>query len=754
MTTHPLRPVRILPACAALPLVVGGCAWIESLVSDDPAPPPPPPAPAAPAPPRPVSDELMITAHRLTVTLDPGAGTISARDAFVVAVRPGRADLTGPAELELQFAEGLTLRELRGPGGPVAPAAADPQRPLPAGRHRFAADLRGRSWDFEAVYEGRITADLEAGERAGHIHNREVAGHIGPQGVFLTAGSGWYPTLPPREPPAAAGPADPLPRFQLALTAPRDFAYVSQGTLTVADAPDGRRTWRWSPELPADSLTLVGASRRTAERPAGRVLVLCHTSEANAAHAPLFLKAAEDYLSDYERLLGPYPYTRFEIFENFFSSGFAYPGFTLLGPAVIAMGERALRPGYLDHELVHNWFGNGVFVDPRGGNWCEGLTSYLTNYLQTAAAGPAAAARHRADIVRRASLAAAGPKPDFPLSLFATKPEYASPLIGYSKATMVFHMLAARLGQERVFAGLRRFRGARLGRAAGWDDLRAALEDKPGELAAFFRQWVDEPGAPRLRLADVKAAPAGDGTGFRVTGELHQSGGFELSVPLVVTTDAGAERFVVNLAERVGAFALTATAKPLSVALDPDFEVYRFLPLDEIPATLSATLSTGPVRVILCKSDPAPVRISLRALAEQLVGRDGDIREVDAPGDVTADDLGGRSLVLLGSAALSPAALGLLAKTPAAPTPVRNGFEWDGVRYIAPGSALLLNVAHPSAAGKFVTLYFGNDAVAVARADLIPFYGGDGWIVFDNGRPLKRGESSAAPAGVRINSPE
>src|SRR5204862_542130 len=62
------------------------------------------------------------------------------------------------------------------------------------------------------------------------------------------------------------------------------------------------------------------------------------------------------------------------------------PSFTLLGDDVIryvTAGAKAtgkIPPGYLDHEYVHGWFGNGLFVDPNDGNWCEALTSYFSNY--------------------------------------------------------------------------------------------------------------------------------------------------------------------------------------------------------------------------------------------------------------------------------------------------------------------------------------------------------------------------------------
>ena len=33
------------------------------------------------------------------------------------------------------------------------------------------------------------------------------------------------------------------------------------------------------------------------------------------------------------------------------------------------------------HEILHNWWGNSVFVDYATGNWCEGLTAYLADHL-------------------------------------------------------------------------------------------------------------------------------------------------------------------------------------------------------------------------------------------------------------------------------------------------------------------------------------------------------------------------------------
>lgn len=81
----------------------------------------------------------------------------------------------------------------------------------------------------------------------------------------------------------------------------------------------------------------------------------------------------------YRKLIGPYPYWKFALIENFWETGYGMPSFTLLGPQVIRF-PFILHSSY-PHELLHNWWGNSVYVDFKKGNWCEGLTAYLADHL-------------------------------------------------------------------------------------------------------------------------------------------------------------------------------------------------------------------------------------------------------------------------------------------------------------------------------------------------------------------------------------
>ena len=81
----------------------------------------------------------------------------------------------------------------------------------------------------------------------------------------------------------------------------------------------------------------------------------------------------------YSGLIGPYPFNKFALVENFWETGYGMPSFTLLGPEIIRFPF--ILHSSFPHEILHNWWGNSVFVDYGTGNWCEGLTAYLADHL-------------------------------------------------------------------------------------------------------------------------------------------------------------------------------------------------------------------------------------------------------------------------------------------------------------------------------------------------------------------------------------
>jgi aminopeptidase N len=462
------------------------------------------------------------------------------------------------------------------------------------------------------------------------------------------------------------------------------------------------------------------------------VQVETHLSKTNAAFAEGLLDAMQYYLELYQPLIGPYPYKRMVAVENFFSSGFAFPQFTLLGPAVIAMGQRGLRPGYLDHEMVHNWWGNGVLVDPADGNWCEALTSYCTNYYRYVLEGqPDQARKHRRDIVHH--LSRTPPAKDLPLGDFG-KEDGPSRSIGYSKGTMVFHMLAQQIGQEAFWQAMRQFRQGFLGRYANWADIQHLCEQASGQdLEVFFEQWVRRGGTPDLRI--VSATVTNDGHGLLVVCEQSEPA-YRLSVPIRLHYPG--ERLndmVAELQEPHEQVVLECPEVPEAVELDPDYQVYRRLSAEQIMPTISG-LNAGDRLTIIMPSDHAE---GYQIVVEQFEQDDNPDRiQVVPADDLTEGAIATGNVLALGRAVWCPAVQALLTEADCPVEWMETGFALNGQTYGAPRDAILCCVRHPRDVGRVVAVYTSPDGSAPSNARLISFYGGNSIIVFQEGRPTVR----------------
>src|SRR5205823_4259899 len=223
---------------------------------------------------------------------------------------------------------------------------------------------------------------------------------------------------------------------------------------------DGAGKDAWISTTPADNIHLVaGPFSEAKEHKQGvDVLVWLRTgadgkpADDAGALAQRYLEVTGQYLALYRELIGPYPYGKFALVENFWETGYGMPSFTLLGEQVIRF-PFILHSSY-PHELLHNYWGNGVFVDFAGGNWCEGLTAYLADHLIAEQRGQGA--DHRRAILQRVTDYVT-PETDFPVSRFISRHNAVTEAVGYGKTAMVFNMLREKLGDALFTKALQEF---------------------------------------------------------------------------------------------------------------------------------------------------------------------------------------------------------------------------------------------------------------------------------------------------------
>ena len=483
---------------------------------------------------------------------------------------------------------------------------------------------------------------------------------------------------------------------------------------------------------------LVGGPHEVHEAEHNGIAIRLHLKPSQAKHASGLIEAVRRNLDRYTPLLGPYPAGEFKIIDNFFSSGFAFPTFTLLNSMVIDMGERSQTAhGYLDHEMLHCWWGNGVHVDPRDGNWCEALASYGANYYGHVLDGNEDEARRK----RRNYchfLSRIKPEDDRPLGTFG-RPGGCGRGIAYKKGAMVFHMLAQKIGRENFWAAMRRLTSEYTGRYASWDVIRRMCEETGGvSLEAFFQQWVRTSGAPRLSIETARYNTA---TRTLVV-EIRQEGtDFELDVPLRIHIDGSSLDVVVPL--RSGSLGSGETVlrsiplphAPSGVEIDPDYHLFRQVEEDDIIPT-TATTRRGPA--FACVLPAGNVHESYRSIASYFrSGFDEDERLSVTAGSIERGVLNNRSVLILGAAVDDPyvdAYLGALE------FPVRfqeQGFMFEGVTYSDPSHAVLCTIRHPDVPGGGVTVVYANSDDAIPNPMGVPMYDRS-LVIFKNRAPVLR----------------
>ncbi len=424
-------------------------------------------------------------------------------------------------------------------------------------------------------YAGPLHGDLETVDEGMGRSRQWTSGIISAEGVVLDGNSGWYPHFP-----------DSLQKFSLQVDLPPGWTAVSQGAgPNRAETPQGVRV-SWREDQPQDDIYLIAAPFASYSKATEQGEAQVYLRAPDAELAQRYLDATADYLAFYGDLIGPYPYAKFALVENFWETGYGMPSFTLLGSRVIRL-PFILQSSY-PHEILHNWWGNSVYIDYETGNWSEGLTAYLADHLLKEREGQGG--QYRRDSLQAYADYVRGGE-DFPLDAFRGRHGSASQAIGYGKSLMLFHMLRRDLGDEAFVAGLRRFYRDNVFRLAGYDQLRLAFEQASGRnLKGFFDAWTRRAGAPDLALAAVTLAPTA--SGYQLKGRVEQTqpqAPFPLTVPLVVhLKDGSLVQRRIPLEDGAVDFVIDLPAAPLRLALDPEFDLFRRLAPGENPVSLSA----------------------------------------------------------------------------------------------------------------------------------------------------------------------
>ncbi len=666
----------------------------------------------------------------LDVVLDPASRSLQVE----AALRPTERDFRFVLHAELRIAsaevDGKALRvESVGGRGEVR-----------AWRIRLPAEgvLRMR-------YGGTLPA-LDAG-----LDHREVLQGMPPMaaqgGTFLSAGSAWYPrpaevfsyrvdvrvpggqrvVVPgrlvaehlPGEEGAAAGVAGLRP--DTPTSAPGMLARDYRARFEFDHAADGIDLMAGPWIVREHRVERVGAEPlrlRTYFPPA---------LDAEPGLAEAYLHDSARYIARYSARIGAYPFTEFSVVASPLPTGFGMPTLTYMGEQVLRLPF--IRATSLGHEVLHNWWGNGVLVDYARGNWSEGLTTFMADYAYKEEQSASAAREMRLGWLR--DFAALSMDAQQPLAAFRSRTHGAAAAVGYGKAAMVFVMLRDLIGEVAFDRGIKLFWEQNRFRIAGWKELQLAFEQASGRvLADFFRQWLDVPGGPKVALEQAYFVAQGNGGGVLHV-ELSQSGPTHtLHLPLQMEDGSGSQTRWLNVSKARETIRLTLERAPQTLSLDPELRVWRRLDEAQLPPILRRWMLESAPQVVIADEGDAALAQAGKSLAARFFERPP--RVVSRAALSSARD----PVLLVGTHAAIDVTL---AHAGLPPRPASLG---------ARGTAQVWTLREGA---RSVAVVSARDPAALAALERpLPHYGGQSWLLAEGSRVFERGVWDAQGAAVAV----
>jgi aminopeptidase N len=391
---------------------------------------------------------------------------------------------------------------------------------------------------------------------------------ISEKGVVLTGN--WYPSV------------EGMAFYKLKALVPEDFSAISEAEeIEIEKGPHGNLFSFRFPH-PADSITFVAGRFTIKKETFNRVDLYAYFLPEDAGLADTYLEYTKKYLALYEKMLGPYPFRRFSVVENFLPTGYSFPTFTLLGQDVVRL-PFIVRTS-LGHEILHQWFGNSVYVDSEKGNWSEGLTTYLSDHLYEEQEGRGWQYRKQMLLDYESYVT---PEKEQPLKDFQSRKDFASKAIGYGKSAMVFHMLRKTVGDGPFHTSLKTFVERKNFQRASWGDLQAVFESVSGrQLDWFFAQWVKEKGNPRFEVINQKVFPRGMDSvvSFDV---IQKETVYTLDLPITITSDRGESRQTIRINDKKQHVEIPVPGNAEKMVIDEDYDIFRTLLPGETPPIIA-----------------------------------------------------------------------------------------------------------------------------------------------------------------------
>jgi uncharacterized iron-regulated protein len=577
---------------------------------------------------------------------------------------------------------------------------------------------------LEVSYRGMF----EGSQTEGNMENVGVVsgGVISAEGISLL--SGWYPEMEGRA------------LFTLTAFLPEGFLAVSEAEEVTTRAIAGGVEYSFLFPHPLGGINLTAGKYVEFTGRANGTEIYAYFFPEDAGLAETYLRYTKDYIQTYEEILGPFPFKRFSVVENFLPTGYSMPTYTLLGSVVVR--RPFIVETSLGHEITHQRFGNYVEADYEKGNWVEGLTTYLADHFYEERKGEGAEYRKRVLLDYRNYV---HEEDEIPLKEFFQRRDFATRAVGYGKCAMLFHMLNREIGEESFLRALRMLVREKAFEKASWEDIRESFErSSERELGWFFDQWVLRKGLPDFTISTPRVLLL-EGI-HRVSFTISQRGEpYRFLLPVEVFDERGGiVEHELEVKSGKESFEITMDSPPALIVFDRSFDMMRRLQGEETPPVVS-NLSGSRERLIVVPEEGAGPYEPLVTLFE------GEGFTVKPQAEIKDKDLRSTPVVVLGLE--SPVLRRLFGGTEPVLKKIQEscGDVEEFARSSPPEGFILITLKNPLNPETVLAVVHSDSAEETRRAARkIYRYGNYSVLYFLMGRNLKKSVAESAD-GIRFD---
>lgn len=488
-----------------------------------------------------------IPVYELTVRISPSASSIG-----------GSARIVVPEGMETDLhIGGLEIRKFLIDGKEYKPGVGSRGKIKPVDGERIV------EIDYTAVFKPSVREEAieNVGATGKHVIDEEVT-------MLL---SNWYPEM--------EGPS----LYRLTVELPAGYEAISESDAASVHVENEIKRIQFEFPHPVSGITLVAGKYRVTEEEFHDITLKTFLLSDDAELAAGYIEHTKHYIELYESLIGDFPYKTFSVVENTFQTGYSFPTYTLLGSKVIRLPF--IVETSLGHEILHQWFGNYIYVDYETGNWSEGLTTYLADHWYEHLKGKGTDYRKKILVDYMNYVL---PDNEIGLKDFIARTDFSSKAVGYGKAAMVFHMLRKKLGDEDFFKGLRVFIESNSHKKASWKDIQDSFNrSTEKKLDTFFNRWIDRKSIPSLTIKNANVVfRNGD---YILTLDMLLKGEVcNVDLPARVETTGGEEEFIITVDKNELRYERPFSDRPVALFLDENYDIMRRLTKREKPPVISA----------------------------------------------------------------------------------------------------------------------------------------------------------------------